>query len=799
MSPNLEFTSSTSTLKTVPWKRFFCSLLIVLFFKSTAFALDELIGARCQSKCLRDYELRVKNQTDLRRQLKHEILSLCQSDANCSSCMLPCKEQFESDQRCSLTMCKNSSNSRSCEDSCVFVEKISRRKPGQCPSPPKDLVVSECSAICNRDADCREAERCCTSGCSRTCQQPIFANDQRLLPIPEAISVQERKRKRSAIVRWIMKRMSPQHTATNSNLYVIQWRWGVQKDAETMTPWQTIVVKNKMYAILKHLLSPGRFYIFRVASVNIHGTAGFSQPSHPFKLTKEVRAPGAPLNLTVESEKFVSNAWTVNVVWTPPTSELPIHDYVLSYWQSSLNGIELYEKQVGQKAALVQTATDDDESDEADDSTGNVGSQLSSGNANGNPERRSTILPSYSTHATLSDSLEPNSVYVVELFANVDSTEGELRGESAILVIRTRQSPTDQQQSEVTLPPWPAGSFYDTPDSSIGIEKKQLVSSTSSGTPRPIRLPIEEFELPNRSRQSATTDESNASDDSTLFQADLQIPYLDSNHVIQSTLSWLDHPKCSSQKRDFDVRLESVRCSRPLNAELLVSQCVASLEKLHFACDYKVEVRDTKDRQLITRLAFTVPTCTLIPTSDPIDCRDYQERPTVRCTPLLTSDTQNAVECEWTALDAIGMITENEKQNDGAVVGYRVVLNSSHEPRTNVTIVTSTIRSLRYDRLTDGADYRLKVQALTTNGLGREVETEFRTGAAGAYVEVFQRSDANKRTDSLFGGATFTSSAATIFTEMTIKFVVLFLLLRLFVAFGESGLSVSVIESLTEL
>lgn len=71
---------------------------------------------------------------------------------------------------------------------------------------------------------------------------PTFPDDSRLLPIPEGISVQERKRKRSAVIRWVMKKMAPAHTATNSNLYVIQWRWGIQKDPESMTPWQTIVV-----------------------------------------------------------------------------------------------------------------------------------------------------------------------------------------------------------------------------------------------------------------------------------------------------------------------------------------------------------------------------------------------------------------------------------------------------------------------------------------------------------------------------------------------------------------------------
>lgn len=201
--------------------------------------------------------------------------------------------------------------------------------------------------------------------------------------------------------------MAPSHTATNSNLYVIQWRWGVQKDPDTMTPWQTIVVKNKMYAILKHLLSSGRYYIFRVASVNTHGSYGFSKPSQPFKLTKEVKAPGPPQNLSVEQEQFdsVNKLWTIQMSWKPPTSELPIRDYVLTWWKSSLDGVELYERQMGQKAALIQRNEDSDDDEEEIDQTHEISAQ----------ERKSTILPSYSTKASLANGLQPESVYVIEV------------------------------------------------------------------------------------------------------------------------------------------------------------------------------------------------------------------------------------------------------------------------------------------------------------------------------------------------------------------------------------------------
>ena len=115
-----------------------------------------------------------------------------------------------------------------------------KTRPGECPASIP-VRLDECSAACDKDGDCPGAEKCCTAGCSRLCV-PSITKDKRLLPVPEGITVQERKRKRSAVVRWVMKRLSKFHMSTNSNLYIIQWRWGTRREEESMTPWQTIMV-----------------------------------------------------------------------------------------------------------------------------------------------------------------------------------------------------------------------------------------------------------------------------------------------------------------------------------------------------------------------------------------------------------------------------------------------------------------------------------------------------------------------------------------------------------------------------
>lgn len=67
--------------------------------------------------------------------------------------------------------------------------------------------------------------------------------------------------------------------------------------------------------------------------------------------------------------------------------------------------VELYERQMGQKAALIQRNEDSEDDDEEIDQNPEISTQ----------DRKSTILPSYSTKASLTESLQPESVYVIEV------------------------------------------------------------------------------------------------------------------------------------------------------------------------------------------------------------------------------------------------------------------------------------------------------------------------------------------------------------------------------------------------
>lgn len=196
--------------------------------------------------------------------------------------------------------------------------------------------------------------------------------------------------------------------------------------------------------------------------------------------------------------------------------------------------------------------------------------------------------------------------------------------------------------------------------------------------------------------------------------------------------------------------------------------------------------------QLITRLAFSTPSCSKTPSADRVNCRLYEEQPHVRCLPLsLASSTRAAVECEWNLLETT---TNKEQQSgdttivesDAVAVGYRAVLSASSSPDSpNITIVPAAVHQLRYE-LIDGADYRLVVQAMTAGGLGRQVHTEFRTGASGGLLHEFRpidSRDGRSSSDSRFVGAPLeaTLSRATSSIDeprVTWRLVLLFLLWR---------------------
>lgn len=156
----------------------------------------------------------------------------------------------------------------------------------------------------------------------------------------------------------------------------------------------------------------------------------------------------------------------------------------------------------------------------------------------------------------------------------------------------------------------PPSNYYDTlsvdqqPKRPTIVDQTNIASTSQNDIDSSVKQDqiIDLREQPNRtigqkSKQSEKSSQNNAPDDSTIFRAEIQPAYIE-NSNLKTTLSWLDHPKCTSERRDFNVRIQSVRCQKQMSTEQLVSQCVAPLDQLYFSCEYLVEVRDIQDSQV---------------------------------------------------------------------------------------------------------------------------------------------------------------------------------------------------------
>lgn len=444
-----------------------------------------------------------------------------------------------------------------------------------------------------------------------------------------------------------------------------------------MTEWQTVTVRNKPYAILKHLLSPGRFYEFRIAAVSQEGSLGFSVPSKPFKISKEAKAPPPPKDLSLGASKLgVAGLWTQTVHWNPPPSDLPIKNYQISWFASTKAEADLFEEQMRKKSHFEfnghekRSLTSDDDDDVV------MGLQ--------ERDRHSVVVPSHATSSEI-QGLFPNSVYLVEIHATVDSSDGELQGEKGVVFVRT------QDASGV-----PAGKGAEP------MEEKEYTGPKARIAHGPIEseeLRVETPRVPIREKGSKG-------------HLQVQTPFFDEE--LQATLSW-DY--CSPTTFSIKVRKTLCREYQPNHHsdtrwhDLRVSECSAILKGLSFDCDYRVEITDTVTGDTVADGIFSTETCEQTSSRSPIECSSLT-------TPIQCQVTsESSAHCHWT------------RHHDPmqTVIGYRILLSSPINTDTNTTINQPQLREVRYERLQPGYVYTVEVQSITNKGLGRTVSTQFAT------------------------------------------------------------------------
>ncbi|VDK88448.1 unnamed protein product [Onchocerca ochengi] len=451
-----------------------------------------------------------------------------------------------------------------------------------------------------------------------------------------------------------------------------------------------------MYAILKHLLAPGRYYMFRVAAVNTYGSLGFSKSSQPFKLSKEPRAPGQPIDLTLDSSEIDErNFWKQRIKWTPPASELPIKNYILSWQKSTLQQAIAYEEMLKQRRLNVEKQGKRSTADDDDDEIENQDSFVER-------ERMSVVVPAYHTYADI-DQLELESVYLIEIYATVDSSDGELHGEKAILYLKTGAINVNK----------------DTHIDSSTINDSSYITTTT--------IQSREFELESRNglRDDDDDDLSDIRADIKVLTLDVRAPYFDDNNL-KTVVSWFRNGLCNGTRVQYTIRWRLLMCQTKDDkhitydldssgedwAQMKVQECVAVLEDLDFACSYNVELINITTRQTVAKAHFETQSCEKTPSTIPLTCDDQSISQFFSC---IVNSRNNSVQCNWKD-------TNSTEKN----VGYRIVLSGSDPEDNQIVIMPPQSIKVQFDKLKLDHEYLIHVQTITSNGLGNTLTTSFR-------------------------------------------------------------------------
>ncbi|XP_012890874.1 PREDICTED: anosmin-1 [Dipodomys ordii] len=134
------------------------------------------------------------------------------------------------------------------------------------------------------ESDCAGARKCCANGCGRTCQGPRA----RLRGVP-ARPRQELRFREFESGRLELRWSSRSNASLEPVVYVVQRRWnrGIHPSEDEATPWRTVTQTTEEHAQLDDIRAT-RWYQFRVAAVNSHGTRGFTAPSKHFRSSRDL-------------------------------------------------------------------------------------------------------------------------------------------------------------------------------------------------------------------------------------------------------------------------------------------------------------------------------------------------------------------------------------------------------------------------------------------------------------------------------------------------------------------------------
>ncbi|KAM8888801.1 anosmin-1b [Synchiropus picturatus] len=302
--------------------------------------LEKISSARCTSRCL---TLHMTQLTSAFRHLQSEqVLVWCENHRRCAQCLQPCKELWETRRMLSPKTCEKQTE---CVTSQEFLASLRASRQGDCPPPQRATgFAAACVESCSLDQHCPSSRKCCSNGCGHTCQAP--ANLYKGVPLKPRRDMNFVEDSEGHVkVVWVSKF----NISVEPVIYILQSRWniGIHPSEDHASPWTTIAMTLSENMVLSDL-RPQRWYQFRVAAINSHGSRGFTTPSKHYISSKDPSPPEPPINIRVHNQTLDRSSHsasrftdetkgsgpTVSVLihWEPPREgDLPVHNYRVTW------------------------------------------------------------------------------------------------------------------------------------------------------------------------------------------------------------------------------------------------------------------------------------------------------------------------------------------------------------------------------------------------------------------------------------------------------------------------------------
>lgn len=316
-------------------------IILIMFWSSATLdarkADESLSGsvqrARCASRCLSLHITRIS--AAFRHLQSNGSLVWCENHKQCSKCLEPCRASWDLKENQCQDLCETQFPKKhyECLTSCEFLRSVQTLKQGDCPAEEKASgFEAACVQSCDSDSDCTSLKKCCSNGCGHTCQTP--KNVYKGSPLKPRKDLQFVEHPSGQLeLRW----SSRFNVSVEPVLYVLQRRWnsGIHPTEDHATHWRDIAQVSEERVVLSDV-RPSRWYQFRVAAVNVHGTRGFTAPSKHFRSHRDPSPPPCPSALRVVNMSVCADGLlSLRIHWSlPAESDVPVHHYKI-FWSST--------------------------------------------------------------------------------------------------------------------------------------------------------------------------------------------------------------------------------------------------------------------------------------------------------------------------------------------------------------------------------------------------------------------------------------------------------------------------------